>query len=919
MGLLDNLSGSCLYSPSLHQQVAGKLFNRSQMGQINPMSTTWPQFYSEMVAHYNTGLTPTLQQATNYEISAFTECVSAYTSGSTGIVNYWSADTTALPADYIRVSGNTTSAKVGGNLEVSGVVRTNIISNGIATTNISILPDDSSKKITFGFSNEQGLGTVYSFLTLEMAYPTSTDTMFQLAQGGDLVFKSNTSNGHELFRLDQDLNQASAYTLTSANSLGVSGHTFLGSTPLDSAHAPRILTIDTTSKQVQYQTLSSLTAKTGDLFWSADTTSSDGTPYIRTSGNTTGVKIGGDLGVSGNTVVDGIITASGTSASPNSRIELVADTGEVLVNLARVGTGANAKRGKIVLKDNDVVEVQLTTQDNTPSYLNSTGAALVIGATSITEGNTNLYVTGGAIITKGLGVTGDTEVTGTLSADTMSGRTLTLKENIGISGRTYLGTIDAAGAGYTEDKILVAQSTGEVEYLTAAQVGGGGGFWSADTVAQPADYIRVSGNTTSAIVGGKLEVTGDTKIAGNFNVEKLFQNYSGDSNPSLFIGMLAGESYSEGGFGSNIALGYKAMQAEDSQSIRNVAVGAHALLSLEDGDYNVAIGSEALQFSTGGTHNVAIGWKAQAGTTTLTHNTAVGAEAMNDGGANLAINFSNRRDNTAVGYSAGYTMRYGRNNAAFGSQSLEGDPFGGGNTGPTGSTAMGYKALGGHCQGTYNIGLGFQAGDNITTGSYNISIGPNADPVSATADYQMNIGGIIFGNDEYSETQIGNVGIGYNDPKTVLDVHHSGSDLTDMVESTGGGEVIYFGTNSGAGGDTPIAAGKLMYLHTDGAWYYADANDVALGASQLLGIGLGTRVSDGILIRGFFNLNGGEDGDMDGTFGPGAPCYVSATSTASVDFTAPSGSGDFVRIVGYGTATENIIYFTPDNTWVEIS
>ena len=916
MGLLDNLSGSCLYSPSLHQQVAGKLFNYSQMGQINPMSTTWPQFYSEMVAHYNTGLTPTLQQATNYEISAFTECVSAYTSGSTGIVNYWSADTTALPADYIRVSGNTTSAKVGGNLEVSGVVRTNIISNGIATTNISILPDDSSKKITFGFSNEQGLGTVYSFLTLEMAYPTTTDTMFQLAQGGDLVFKSNLSHGHELFRLDQDLNQASAYTLTSANSLGVSGHTFLGTTPTNTDDNPRLLIVDGNYK-VTVQTLSNLTAKTADLFWSADTTSLPST-YIRTSGNTTGVKIGGNLDVSGNTVVDGDITASGTSASPNSKIQLVADGGEQLVGLERVGTGGNAVKGQIKVRDNLAVDVYFTAEDNIAAYINNAGAALSIGATTISEANTNLYVTGGGIITGGLGVSGDTEVTGTLSADTMSGRTLTLKENLGVSGRTYLGTLDAAGAGYTADKILVAQSTGEVEYLTAAQVGGGGGFWSADTVAQPADYIRVSGNTTSAIVGGKLEVTGDTKIAGNFNVEKLFQNYSGDSNPSLFIGMLAGESYSEGGFGSNIALGYKAMQAEDSQSIRNVAVGALALLSLEDGDYNVAIGSEALQFSTGGTHNVAIGWKAQAGTTTLTHNTSVGAETMNDGGANFAINFSNRRDNTAMGYSAGYTMRYGRNNAAFGSQSLEGDPFGAGNTGPTGSTAMGYKALGGHCQGTYNIGLGFEAGDNITTGSYNISIGPNADTVSPTADYQMNIGDIIFGNDEYSESKIGNVGIGYPDPKTVLDVHHSGDDLTNMVTDTGGGEVVYFGTND-SGGDSPLAAGKLMYLHTDGAWYYVDANDPALGASQLLGIGLGTLVKHGILIRGFFNLDSEEGGDMQGTFASGAPCYVSAGVTGSVDFTAPSGSGDFVRVIGYGTATANIIYFTPDNTWVEIS
>ena len=65
----------------------------------------------------------------------------------------------------------------------------------------------------------------------------------------------------------------------------------------------------------------------------------------------------------------------------------------------------------------------------------------------------------------------------------------------------------------------------------------------------------------------------------------------------------------------------------------------------------------------------------------------------------------------------------------------------------------------------------------FTTANYNILIGHDADPPSATADYQMNIGGIIYGNDKYGESKISNVGVGYDTPKTVLDVHHSGNDL----------------------------------------------------------------------------------------------------------------------------------------------
>ena len=42
-------------------------------------------------------------------------------------------------------------------------------------------------------------------------------------------------------------------------------------------------------------------------------------------------------------------------------------------------------------------------------------------------------------------------------------------------------------------------------------------------------------------------------------------------------------------------------------------------------------------------------------------------------------------------------------------------------------------------------------------------------------------------------------------------------------------------------------------------------------------------------------------------------------TSGEIDFTAPSGSGDFIRVVGYGTDLANIIYFDPSKTWVELS
>ena len=175
----------------------------------------------------------------------------------------------------------------------------------------------------------------------------------------------------------------SGRTLTLKENLGVSGRTYLGT--LDAAGAgysnDKIL-VAQSNGEVEYLTAAELAADGG--FWSADTTALPAT-YIRTSGNTTGVKIGGNLDVSGNTVVDGIITASGTSANPESKIQLVADGGSQLVGLERVGAGANAVKGQVKIRDNNAVEVYFTTQDNIAAYINNTGAALAIGATSIIQ------------------------------------------------------------------------------------------------------------------------------------------------------------------------------------------------------------------------------------------------------------------------------------------------------------------------------------------------------------------------------------------------------------------------------------------------------------------------------------------------------------------------------------------------------
>ena len=50
---------------------------------------------------------------------------------------------------------------------------------------------------------------------------------------------------------------------------------------------------------------------------------------------------------------------------------------------------------------------------------------------------------------------------------------------------------------------------------------------------------------------------------------------------------------------------------------------------------------------------------------------------------------------------------------------------------------------------------------------------------------------------------------------------------------------------------------------------------------------------------------------------PCVPEYISAATSGALTETAPSTTGNIVRIVGYAK-TADIIYFCPDNTYLEI-
>ena len=129
---------------------------------------------------------------------------------------------------------------------------------------------------------------------------------------------------------------------------------------------------------------------------------------------------------------------------------------------------------------------------------------------------------------------------------------------------------------------------------------------------------------------------------------------------------------------------------------------------------------------------------------------------------------------------------------------------------------------------------------------------------------------------------------------------------TSNTDGDSNGDVVFIG------GTTSMTTGALYHYKSDGTWELADA-DSAATCDGLLGIALGASSdTNGVLLRGMVTI------DHD----PGAVGDVLFVSTTAGDITAtaPSGSGDIVRVVGYCLdASNGQIWFNPDGAFVEVS
>ena len=248
---------------------------------------------------------------------------------------------------------------------------------------------------------------------------------------------------------------------------------------------------------------------------------------------------------------------------------------------------------------------------------------------------------------------------------------------------------------------------------------------------------------------------------------------------------------------------------------------------------------------------------------------------------------------------------------------------------------------------TYNNGFGFNgitlslAGDNhvlsIGTGGAGTTslFAWTGDTFyiqqdSASGNIQIETDDFVVKNHGASETYIraqdnSSVQLYYNNSEK-LETQSDGIQVTGNIDIDSNGEIELDGnggiklniSSTGSEGNgiiiklhsTSTTFGKLYYKSNfAAAWTQADADSD--GATRMLGVALGsTSSNDGMLLQGIIRI-------ASHGLSAGAPIYVSTTA-GEFTTTAPSGSGDYVRVVGY-TIDSNLIYFNPSGTWVEVA
>jgi hypothetical protein len=126
--------------------------------------------------------------------------------------------------------------------------------------------------------------------------------------------------------------------------------------------------------------------------------------------------------------------------------------------------------------------------------------------------------------------------------------------------------------------------------------------------------------------------------------------------------------------------------------------------------------------------------------------------------------------------------------------------------------------------------------------------------------------------------------------------------ITELISDIQGyGDIVTFGDTNG------LTPGLIYYLNNDGNWSQSTNNSIT-ESKGLLSIALGSNSSDGMLVTGYIK-------GLSYSLSIGQTIYLGQSGIITNNI--PTDVGSVVRVIGY-SINNNIIYFNPDNTWIQL-
>jgi hypothetical protein len=611
----------------------------------------------------------------------------------------------------------------------------------------------------------------------------------------------------------------------------------------------------------------------------------------------------------------------------------------------------NIKNGFITSGDSNVYAALNVTRGLT---------ANIISATTYV----NLPSSGGGTFTGGT-VSGASNFTGGLSANTFSATTATIRKITGGSGNTNSGIYAFIGGGTSNSATGDCSVVGGGEKNLAQAIAGFVGGGECNNVCNVTSGCLAFG---ASVVGG----VGNNTVGGTWDLATCtFTVAPTICNAGLYSFVGGGFQNRASGNTSTISGGYQNTATNTWSTVsggyKNNATGGGSNVS--GGIINNATASGTAV--GGGQQNTASAARSKVGGGLS--NTSSGAYSVISGGR---LNTASAYGTTVAGgrcnvASAGFSSILGGNtNTSSGCRSTVGGGFKNLNNAVDGFIG------GGNCNNVCNVTNGCLAlgavvvggvGNNTTGGTWDLaSCCFTAAPTICNAGIYSFVGGgfqnratgssstISGGYCNTVSSNFSNIGGGYRNTaggacsfigggvcNSTTGTHSfigagSGNTVTGNFSSAIGcglnataactlytnniitgslmfspstapaynGEIVKFGTGT-------LTSGQLYFVNSSGVWTLANAS-VSGTSTGMLGIAVGSSpTTDGLLVRGY-GVNTGY------TQTTGSTIYI-ATTDGALTATAPTGTTQVVRVVGYKTSLSNTIYFTPDPTWVTLA